>query len=1096
MKKRLILFAGLIFLMQCVAFSQGQPKRFYHLTNHDGLSQSTVQAILQDSEGYMWFGTQDGLNKFDGYEFTVYAHNPNDPSTIGDSNIRAIYEDLNGDLWFGTQTNGLSKYDKDRDHFINYKGVDEEWETVSSNTVWTILEDSQGIFWVGTGDGLNIFDRNNETFQRIYSDRDDPSTLSDNDIRAIYEDSRGTLWIGTSDGLNRLNRETGEFTPYLEHEGQDYRERIGMIRTIFEDRYGMLWIGTEDKGVLRFDVENETFTQFIHDPEDPFSYSDVSCFDILEDSRGELWFATGNRGINLFDREEEVFYQYEQNPEDPFSLNNNGILQIYESRENIVWVGTFAGGINYFEMGTEVFSHFINEPQNPQSLSNNVIQALHETENGDVWVGTDGGGLNIFNPETEVFRRLGYNSNNPGNPSSDVILDFRETPDGIWLATYGEGVDFYNFDEEQFVNFRHEPGNTQSLSNNYVFDIFESSDGHLWFSTNWGGVTEFNPHDETYHWYNPNPENPEDITALQNESARSVYEDNSGDIWIGTYGGYLHRMDRETGQFRVYNINEHSIFYGSVVQAIYEDDLNRLWLGTRGAGLMMFDRDEDRLVSFANTDQYLPSNTVHTILEDQNGHLWLSTNNGLSRFNPETGEFRHINQDSGLINREFLPGSALLDREGNLYFGGVLGFHKFHPDSVRQDTTINPVVLTDLLLNNEPVPIADQSPLQQHINRTEQLVLPFNTSVITIAYTALNYSPNKGDRFAYMLEGFDEDWNYVGTQRRATYTNLSPGNYIFKVRSANPDGVWGEEYASLAIQITPPFWLTGWFIVLMVILGTLLIFGIYRIRVQQIRIQKIRLEKKVQERTEELRKANETKNKLFSILGHDLRNYGSSLIGFTTLLKESAQEDNLDEMKEYSTHLDQAANQFMNFLQNLLDWARNQQDKIQYRPEPLEVEKIMSHALSKVKSAANKKNISIISAVPSGLKIFADTNMLSIAIFNFLNNAIKFSHEESKIEISAHEHDEEFVQIIIRDYGVGMDQETLQKLLNDNEYISQRGTSGEKGTGLGFSLSKNLIIKNKGTLNIESEKGEGTTIKMMIPAAQKKAKPKSSSLPA
>ncbi len=1033
----------------------------------------------------MWFGTQDGLNRYDGYNFTVYSYKPDDPTSIGDNNINVIYEDSNGDLWFGTQINGVSLYDRDTERFTNFSGIEDDEETISYNTVRTILEDSEGMFWVGTGHGLNLMNRENGTFRRIYSETNDATTVSNNDVTVLFEDSNGTLWVGTADGLNRLNRETGEFKRYL-HFDQDSNKRIGLVREIYEDRYEILWIGTEDQGVFQFDRDDETFNQFINDPDDPFSYSGISGFSILEDNRGNLWFATGNRGLNLFNREEQIFYRFNHNPDDPYSLNNDGIIKLHESRENIIWIGTFAGGINYHELTEEVFRHFQNEPQNPRSLSHNVVQALHEDENGDIWVGTYGGGLNIFNPVTENFQRFYADPNNPENPSSDVILDIHENEYGIWLATYGQGVDMYDKQQDLFFNYRHRQNDPQSLSSDFVFDIYESSDGHLWFSTNWGGVTEFNPQDETYYWYVPNPDDSEDTSALQNEAARAVYEDSFGDIWIGTYGGVVNRLDRDSRQFTIYDINEHSIFFGSAVQTIYEDSEKRLWLGTRGAGLMKFDRNQDTLVPYATTEQHLPNNIVHAIAEDDNGYLWLSTNDGLVRFSPDENESRTFNLENGLNIREFLPGSALKDRKGNLYFGGVLGFQKFHPDSIRADSTVHPVVFTDFLLFNESVPVGGDSPLQQHINRTERLILPHNSSVITLEYAALNFSHSKADRFAYKLEGFDDDWNVVDTQRRATYTNLNPGEYTFKVRSANPDGIWNEEYASVIIQITPPFWRTAWFIGLAVVFILFIIFGIYRYRVRQIRIQKIKLEQKVRERTEELRKANETKNRLFSIIGHDLRNHASSFVGFTSLLKDSAVEDNLEEMKEFIFHLDQAASQFMDFLQNLLDWARDQSDIIQFNPELIEADKIIRHTLKKAESAASKKNISIVSVILPGLKLFTDTNMLSIVIYNLLNNAIKFSPEGSKVEIKAFETDDDFVEIIVQDYGVGMDEETVRKLLTTDEYHSTRGTSGEKGTGLGLNLCKNLISKNDGSLDIESKKGEGTKVTIKIPAAKKK----------
>ena len=1071
-----------VYLVQVAVLAQSQDKRFHHVTINEGLSQSTVQAIFQDSDGYMWFGTQDGLNKYDGYNFTVYKHDPGDPASISDNNINVIFEDYEGVLWVGTSTRGISRYDREKDRFTNYTGLPDELETISSNNVWDILEDSEGFFWVATGNGLNLLNRNSEIFQRIFSDRNDPATLSNNHITVLFEDSDGTLWVGTADGFNKLDRENGEFTRYQTFESVDGSTQLGMIRDIFEDHYGTLWIGTEEQGLLIFEPDTESFTQFIHDPGNPESLSGIAVFSIIEDHHNNLWIGTGNDGLNIFDREEEIFYRYQQNPDDPFSINNNGILQVYESREGIVWAGTFAGGINFHELQDVVFHHYQNDPHNPQSLSNNVVQSIYQVQNGDIWIGTDGGGLNIFDPKSEVFRRMGFDPDDNSNPSSNVILDIHETEAGVWLATYGEGVDYYDPQTELFTNYRSDPENPQSLSGNYVFDIFESVDEHLWFSTNWEGVTEFDPQNGIYRRYQVNPEDDEDPESLINNDARVVYEDSFGEIWIGTFDGFVHRLDREAGQFSFYNINDDGVFYGSVVQAIFEDSQNRLWFGTRGAGLMYFDRESDQILTYATTDRNLPSNVIHAIIEVENGHLWLSTNNGISRYDPETEEFTNYNLEHGLNNREFNPRSSLIDDNGYIYFGGIIGFHRFHPDSIRTDTTTHRVVLTEFLLSNEPVAIGGDSPLENHINSTERVVLPHNSSVITIEYSALNFSATKQNDFAYILEGFDENWNYVGTQRRATYTNLSPGEYVFRVRSANHDGVWGEPSAPLIIQITPPFWRTAWFIGLILILIALIIFGIYRYRVKQIRRRNIELEKMVRERTEELRKANETKNKLFSIVGHDLRNFASSFVGFTNLLKESADEDRVDEMKEYATHLKEASVQFTDFLNNLLDWARTQTDKIQYNPETIKLKRIIDHVLMKSEATAKHKKIAVNADVDPELVVYADPDLLSIVIYNLVNNSIKFSKEWGKIEIEAHEKNDNYVNIIVRDYGVGMSEETVDKLLQPDEFVSTRGTSGEKGTGLGFSLCKSFTQKNKGTIDLKSEIGKGTEVLITIPS--------------
>ncbi|MEX2464231.1 MAG: two-component regulator propeller domain-containing protein [Balneolaceae bacterium] len=1084
---RVFFFGVIICVIPVTVLSQIEDKRFNHLSIQDGLSQSTVQAIHQDSYGYLWIGTQDGLNRYNGYDFSVYKSNPEDTGSITDNNIRVIYEDSGNTLWIGTHTNGLMKYNRDQDRFSNYVAIDDEWggETLSDNTVWDIHEDSEGLFWIATAFGLNLMNRESETFIRIMSDNDDESTLSNNTVTKLFEDRNGTVWVGTYDGFNRYNRETNRFKRYQTFVEGDDRRSIGTVREIYQDSKGTMWIGTEDQGLFSFNPEEESFKQFIHDPANPNSLSGNAIFSILEDSHGNFWIGTGNDGLNIMDKEAGLFYRYQASSENPHSISNNGIIKVYESREEIIWFGTFAGGLNFYELSDQHFTHYQNDPINTNSISHNVVQSIQEIDQDEIWIGTDGGGLNIFNPVNETFTRFGTDRNNPSNPTSEVILDIHASDSKVYLATYGSGVDIYDSASGTFDNIRQKPETPQSLSSNYVFDIFESRDGHLWFSTNHGGVTEYDPVNEHFTHYQSNPDNYEDPESLQNNDARIVYEDGLGDIWIGTYAGVIHRLNRESGQIDAFDINANGLFYASLVQTIYENDRNQLLFGTGGGGLLRFDRNLNQVIPVATTDQSLPNNVIHTILEDKNGYLWLSTNNGLTRLNPDTDEYQNFNLEHGLGIREYNPRSGTIDRNGYIYFGGTNGFIRFHPDSIHSDSSAHPVVLTQLLLFNEPVDIGEDSPLTKHISVADKIILPYNSRVLSIDYVALNYNSIKGNQFAYRLLGFEENWNEVGNQRRATYTNLSPGEYVFQVRSTNNGGVWSDEYRSLTIQITPPFWMTYWFIGLILLIITVAVMSVYRYRMTKNRIERIALERVIMDRTKELRRSNETKNRLFSIIAHDLRNYASSIIGLATLLKESSLEDNLEEMKEYTTHLETTSIQFDDFLKNLLEWARYQTDKIKFEPKIFEVEQVISEVLNQAKPNANNKRIKLDMDIENGLEAYADSNLFAIVIFNLVNNAIKFSHKESKIEVFGKQFEKNEIEITVRDYGVGMTKDSVQKLLSDGQTFTNEGTSGEKGTGLGFDLCKDFIGKNGGQLSVESEPGKGTTVRFTLPMNEK-----------
>ncbi len=1066
-------------------FAQDRDILFHHITILDGLSQSTVQAIVQDGHGQMWFGTQDGLNKYNGYDFTTYRLNPDDPHSISDQNIRTLYIDSNNRLWIGTQNGGLNMYDNYKGRFIRFLSEDDEQsKTVSDNTIWAILEDHEGLFWIGTGNGLNLMNRERGHFHRIMSDPDDPTSLSHNHITTLYQDNQGVLWVGTANGFNKLDREKGKFHRFKTFRNGGIDQSLGMIRAIYEDREGIFWIGTENHGLFMFDRDHETFTRFVHNPEDSYSISGNSIFSILEDSRQQLWIATGNNGLNIYDRDNGRFFRYQHDPDIRHTINNNGVITLYESVENIVWIGTFAGGVNFHELKTNRFSHYYNEPQNPNSLSHNVVQSIVQSRDGNILIGTDGGGLNRYNPESGTIQRITRSTDGNRTPSANVILDIHENEHGIWLATYGNGIELIPNGYQDIVNYRHDPADPNSLSSDYVFDIFESSDGTLWFSTNWGGVNTLNMETGFFERYMINPDDLEDRSTIRNNDARVVFEDSAGDIWIGTYQSILNRLNTQSGLFTHYNLNDYSNYRASIAQVIYEDRNNTLWLGTRGAGLMYFDRELDKPVTFATRDTGLPSNVIHAIVEDQWGNLWLSTNNGITRIDSESKILTNFSREQGLNQREFNPGAGYLDEAGYIYFGGVNGFSRFHPDSLQADLSSYPILITQLLLYNEPVLPGDDSPLDVHISLADQITLPYHTSMISLEYAALNFSTLKGTRYSYMLEGFDESWIDAGSRRIATYTNLRPGDYLFNVRSANVDGMWGDELASVAIRIIPPFWQRAWFIGFMIILVSITIFWVYRYRIYHIRSQNIHLEKTVRERTSELRKSNEAKKKLFSIISHDLRNYASGFVGFTGLLYDSARDGRLDEVREYSDYLKKTTYEFTDFLKNILDWARAQLNEIQYNPGDLEINSIIKRIVSQSKTLALNKKIEIVTKAEPGLMVYADTEILSIVIYNLLNNAIKFSNEGSKIFLNALLAENGYVKVIIRDEGVGMSQETLRTLMSSDEYTTNRGTAGEKGSGFGFNLSKEFIKKNKGDITISSEEGKGTTVEFTVPTSK------------
>lgn len=1053
--------------------------RFYHLTTADGLSHPSVAAICQDETGFMWFGTQNGLNRYDGYEMTVYRYNSDDPHSLNSNNITAIYEDSENNLWIGTGGGGLHLYDRNHDRFTRIVGDPEDWKTLSDNTIWSILEDSRGDLWIGTSYGLNVMNRSDTTMVRYFHEDEDPAGLSHNDIQVIFEDSRNNFWIGTSDGLNLMDRDEETFTRFFHEPGNPNSISSSQINTINEDDNGTLWIGTDGGGLNYYDYENEQFVSFTHDANDPTSISDNHIYSVLEDRDGLLWIGTGTEGVAVFDRVSKKFYSHGYDPDYSFSINEGGVNTLFESRDGILWAGTFAGGINYFDQNRLFFSHYLREEGTAPALSHNLIREFEQDSSGKIWIATDGGGLNRFNPQTEQFEVFRHDPENRQSIPSDIILALHWNKDGLWLGSYANGLSLLDTETWTFRHFRHDPDEPGSLSGNDVFAIHEDHEGHLWIGTNGRGLNRLKPGSDSFIRYRADPDDPE---SIGNDDIRAIYEDSRENLWIGSYLGHLTLFDRDQDRFIHYDINYNEEYYNSVIQDFLEDSKDRFWLASRGAGLKQFDRDNHEVVASYTVEDGLPGNNVHGIREDDNGILWLSTNGGISRFDPENGKFQNFDEKLGIQRGDFFGGSRFRDREGYIYFGGYNGFNRFHPDDIQPQSDSHDVVFTDFLIFNRSVGIGEDSPLEQHISQTDRLVIPPDASMITFRFSALNFGVVKGDRFAYMLEGLDRDWNHVGSQRTATFTNLRPGEYVLKVMATNSDGSWPEEAAELAVVVTPPFWRTAWFITCFILFIAIALFLGYRYRVHSIKTKNKQLARMVTERTAKLRESNATKDKLMSIVAHDLNNTAFGIIGFAELLKESIEQKDLKEAKEFSNHLHQMTKRFHDLLENLLTWARSQSGRIEHHPEKIRLSEIVEEHILQEKSRAHNKSIKLSSSIDpeSELVVYADRNMLSTALRNLINNALKFTEKGGMVNITAAPAGKD-VEISVSDTGQGMDQQQIDQILYSDELVSTTGTGDEKGTGLGLPLTRDFIKRNDGTFRVESEKGKGSTFIFTLP---------------
>lgn len=845
------LFLGFFFLLSLLvrgmAISQNATEVFECLTMEKGLSQNTILAIHQDSRGFIWIGTQDGLNRYDGYEFRVFRHEPHDTASISNNYIQAILEDQQGGIWIGTLGGGLNFYNRKTDRFIRYRYNPNNPKSLSDNNVRALCEDRSGRIWIGTDRGFNLYEPSSQTFIRYGHDQNNPASLSHNAVSCVIEDRSGLLWIGTlGGGLNAFNPQTGQFRRYMQDPQNPSSIASNDIRCLYQDRLGQLWIGTTTRGLDRLDPATQSFIHYTHDASRPGSVSNNNIWAILEDRQGRLWIGTLGGGLNIFDRAKGTFTAYKNDPARPTSLSSDFIQCLYEDRSGILWIGTSSGGgINKYNPFRTKFQVYRREANVKNTFSSSMVWSIYEEPEPKepvVWIGTDRG-LNKFNRQTGEITIYQHQPNNPLSLSNDVVRCMLVDHTGLfWIGTRTGGVNIMDRTRGTFKRYLHNNADEGSLSHNMVRLIYEDKAKNLWFATD-GGLDRYDRANDRFIHYRHNPADPNSISG---NGIICIREDYKGYLWIGTYGEGLNRFDPKTNQFKRYK-NEPgnpSSLSNNIVLDILEQTPGYLWIAT-GEGLNKMDTYKENFTQYSVKDG-LPNNFIYGLLDDQKGNLWMSTNFGLCRFNPETGQVRNYDVNDGLQGNEFNLGANFRNRKGEMYFGGVNGFNVFHPDSVRDNMNIPPIIITAFKKFDKRVVLGEA------IEEAQKIRLSYKENFFAFEFAALDFTAPDKNLYAYKLEGFDKDWIYCGNRRYASYTNLDGGDYIFRVKGSNNDGQWNEAGAVLNIRIEPPIWQTWWFRIGAFASLLLLGFGWYKRRVAMIQWQNKKLEQLVKERTEKL----------------------------------------------------------------------------------------------------------------------------------------------------------------------------------------------------------------------------------------------------
>ncbi len=774
------------------------------LSVEQGLSQSVVHTIVQDVQGYIWLGTQEGLNRWDGTDLRLYEHVYNDPTTLSDNYIWSILVAADGSLWLGTDAGGLNRHNREDDSFTHFRHDENDASSLSNDRVRVVYQDRLGTIWVGTdGGGLNRLDADTGTFQRFEHDPADPGSLPADSVLAIEEDRDGNLWIGTAGGgLARLDRESGGFERFVHNEDDPSSLSGNSVRSIYEDRDGRLWVGTYEGGLNLFDVASGTFQRFMHDPADDRSLSHNKVRAIYQDFNGALWVGTDG-GLNEWRPSAGGFARYQQNLSDDASLSDSRITTIMQDRGGVLWVGTYVGA-NSWNYLSDAFTYFQAEGT-ALRLSSNIVAAVNESRSGDIWVGTYGGGLNLIDEANGVTRA--FTSENSGLPDNRVMAIHPDQLGQLWLGTRAGGLVLMDPNTESFTVYTHDADDPSSISSNAVTSILAERSGIIWVGTYGGGLNRFDTNSGRFERFQHNPENDQ---SLSSNRVLDIYRDRQGTLWIGTENGGLNAMSPDGEGFERFNKDEDNpdSLSSKTAWLITETGDGSLWIATNGGGLNHWSAEDrrDERVRFTKIRRSdgLPSDSIQGMVEDSDGRLWLSSNRGLVQYNPDNGQMRYFSRSNGLRSNDFMFSAVHRTRSSRLLFGGVKGLLAFYPNHITVNRHEPDIALTAF---DRSGPLTTRHSTDDD---GETLNLDYDNDLITFSFSGLDYSAPTRNRYRYKLEGFDQDWSAPVEYDRATYTNLPAGSYTFRVQASNNDGIWNEDGAAIDMVVVPPPWATAW----------------------------------------------------------------------------------------------------------------------------------------------------------------------------------------------------------------------------------------------------------------------------------------------
>jgi signal transduction histidine kinase/ligand-binding sensor domain-containing protein len=1113
---RCYLLIVLAYLLTQTGYSQYEHLRFKRLTTLDGLSQRWVRCIYQDDIGYMWFGTADGLNRYDGSEFRIYGPDHNNKYSIGNMVINQISKKSEDEMWICTDE-GLYIYKQYLNQFHLFPFL-------IHKSIQCILEDSRGNLWIGTYAGLYKINQKDNIQLSYYNNETDPLSISSNRIRCLYEDSRENIWIGTEYGLNLYNGTTNSFIKF-KHSGFQGSIAGNNIWSIIEDEQERLWIGAAQAGLDVFVAGKDRLEDgyFVH-------IMKGSINSLLADRNNTLWIGMGGgEGLSIIklDGLESMQkvnpYHYMHSPDINESLSDNSIYCLYQDRFNDIWIGTYGGGVNYFTTKAKKFHNTKVITDKSKSISSNLVNSFCE-EDDYLWIGTEMG-LNRVEKATGKVTRFYHNENDPSSIGANAIYAIKKDKRGkLWIGSWNGGLSLYNYGTETFRNFL--PGETPgSISNANVFSICEDSKGNLWIGTIGGGLNRYDYGTGKFTHYMNKTSDP---GSLYHNAVNDIVETSKGRLYISVYQA-LELYDYEKDSFIHFIHNEQdcgSISNGSIL-SIFEDSKQNVWIATN-MGLDLMNEENNTFKHYTASDG-LPSNTIQGILEDKNGNLWISTNNGMAVFRnavnkPGYPEFRVYDKYDGLPSNEFIIRAAYKNTKGKMYFGSSLGYTSFYPDSIKDNIKEASVIITDFTLLNAP---EDETGTILMINKTKRIKevnLSYRQSDFIIRFTALNFLNSDKNQYKYRLEGYEDNWHMAGKKRTATYTNIQPGRYSFQVLGSNNDGIWNKTPEKLLLIIYPPWWQTTVFRVILVLFIIFVFIAVYRIRIRVLEKQKKLLEDTVKKRTYELSELNtilesrqkriELQNKelekhrnhleqlieertaelkaaklkaeeadrlksaFLANMSHEIRTPMNAIVGFAALLNKRNLTDK--QKNRYIEIINNNSNSLLLLISDIIDISLIEADQLVLTNENFNVDNVLKELESYYKFKNTKEiEIQFIKDKREKLVLCNDPVRFRQIFNNLISNAFKYT-ESGEISFG-YEKTENDVRFFVSDTGIGIDSSDYENIFVQFFKVEKGRRKLYRGAGLGLAICKKLVENMGGRIWVESAPGKGSVFYFNLP---------------